>query len=593
MPGYVSFIKEGRTGNIIFQYLFSKIVGIKYNYTYVPIEEMENPEDVFTIHEGNVESIITYDTYDFMGKNIVCRGFFQKSEYYLPYRAQLIDILKTSEDYWRKDNDPPQYIKDFFQCKHRVELKPNDIVVSLRLDDFIQLPCPTSDIIPPEYYLDILDHEVSKQVMSGEFDAKIYIVCDKLRYDWEWRYVDFFKKWNPILIQEDIWHDCALMRDCNILLHSNSTLCWVMSFFSETKTQRYIPKTHFYSSQSLNQIEPTDILGSVSPLTHHEVYHVHPHTYLKSTIFPMSYCVPDEYIVNDDVLSKKHTLIAPLVPGDSSTYVFGHDQEAEYCQMYQNALFAHTRKKGGWDCLRHYEILGNGCIPIFHDLEHCPPTTLTTLPKDLILEANKKLLPWNYDNKPLYDEYWKKIMAHVRDNCSTRTTTAYFLNKLNIQPTNVLLIMGNCGVNYTRELFWIGMKRYIQEKGGVAVEYPKIDFMYDTFSKPDERLYGNGFTYARKLKDDYQFSLDEIVDKVKHKFFDMIIYGKVGPDEGHEGSIPSMPLWEHVNKRYTRNEITFLYGGDECIDMTHNNRYSQHIIHHAQFGRCFVREHKI
>ena len=158
---------------------------------------------------------------------------------------------------------------------------------------------------------------------------------------------------------------------------------------------------------------------------------------------------------------------------------------------------------------------------------------------------------------------------------------------------NVLLIMGNCGVNYTRETFWIGMKRYIQQQGGSAVEYPKMDFMYDTYSEPNNRLYGNGFTYSRKLKDDYEgFSEDEIIDKIKNKCFDLIIYGKVGPDEGHEGTLP-MLFWDHVHKRYTRNEIVFLYGGDECIDMTNNNRYSQHIIHHSQFAKCFVREHKI
>ena len=505
-----------------------------------------------------------------------------------------MDILKTTDDYWRGNNGEPQYIKNFMSCQHRQsQLKPNDIVVSLRLDDFIQLPCATSDIIPPKYYLEIIDAEISKQVMRGETDAKIYIVCDNIRYDWEIRYVDFFKKWDPILLQEDIMHDCALMRDCNILVHSNSTLCWMMSFLSEKKTARYIPRTNFYGNQSLNEIESTDVLTHVRPLSHHDVYTIHSHTYLKTGIFPLSYCIPDEYIVNDDILAAKTKEVAPLIPGDTSTYIFGPDQEAEYCKMYQTALFAHTHKKGGWDCLRHYEILGNGCLPIFKDLQHCPSTTLTTFPKELILEANQALLPWNFNNKPLYDEYWKKIMVHVRENCSASANTRYFLNKLGVRPNNVLLIMGNCGVNYTRETFWIGMKRYIQEKGGVAVEYPKINFMYDSYSEPNSRLYGNGFTYSRKLKDDYDFSHDEIIDKIKNKFFDMIIYGKVGPDEGPEGSFPHMPLWEHVHKRYTRNEITFLYGGDECIDVTYNNRYSQHIIHHAQFARCFVREYKI
>ena len=48
--------------------------------------------------------------------------------------------------------------------------------------------------------------------------------------------------------------------------------------------------------------------------------------------------------------------------------------------MYQNSLFSLTYRKTGWDCLRHYEILASGSIPLFLDLEKCPEDT-TTLPK--------------------------------------------------------------------------------------------------------------------------------------------------------------------------------------------------------------------
>jgi hypothetical protein len=35
------------------------------------------------------------------------------------------------------------------------------------------------------------------------------------------------------------------------------------------------------------------------------------------------------------------------------------------------------------DCLRHYEILSSGSIPLFLDIEHCPAGALTWHPKDL------------------------------------------------------------------------------------------------------------------------------------------------------------------------------------------------------------------
>jgi hypothetical protein len=168
----------------------------------------------------------------------------------------------------------------------------------------------------------------------------------------------------------------------------------------------------------------------------------------------------------------------------------------------------------------------------------------------------------------------------------------YFLEKMrHIQNIkNVLLITCHNGVNYTRELFWIGMKRHIQSLKGVAVEYPKIDFLYNTYSENKKDLYGYGFNYAKKLTDDYTFSNDEIIEKIKNHFWDVVIYGKIGPDELLEGSMPHLPLWDHVSCHYTKDQIVFLYGGDECIDLTYDNRYSRHILYHGQFGHCFVRE---
>ena len=39
--------------------------------------------------------------------------------------------------------------------------------------------------------------------------------------------------------------------------------------------------------------------------------------------------------------------------------------ESDYYKDYQRSYFAITCKKGGWDCLRHYEILANAVSPTF------------------------------------------------------------------------------------------------------------------------------------------------------------------------------------------------------------------------------------
>ena len=53
--------------------------------------------------------------------------------------------------------------------------------------------------------------------------------------------------------------------------------------------------------------------------------------------------------------------------------------------MYKKSIFALTYKKSGWDCLRHYEILMNGCIPLFLDIKNCPINTISNLPKDQLI----------------------------------------------------------------------------------------------------------------------------------------------------------------------------------------------------------------
>lgn len=382
MTYYVTFRQSGRTGNILFQYLICKVITLLYGHVYVSTEDFDklNLDNVLVINEVTIhDAIITKSIDGIETRHILCDGYFQKSCFYVPLRKELLELLNNSkDDYWISyDGTKETICKYLYRPENSIcsfQWNPNDIFVSLRLDDFIQLPRETSDIIPPMYYLDIIEKEMAKRYDAETMTfPKLYIVSDILRYHWEHKYLEFFNKWSPIRIQQSVVEDCHVLRDCPMLIHSNSTLCWFMSFLSQVPDKkRYIPKTHFYGAQSLDNIDESDIVLSVQPLPHHNVYNLDIHNYLRQHIYPLSYCIPDECIVDDSQLDNKNYEIAPLVPGNRSTYLFGANQEEEYNTMYKTSLFAHTMKKGGWDCLRHYEIMANGCIPIFKDLEHCP-----------------------------------------------------------------------------------------------------------------------------------------------------------------------------------------------------------------------------
>jgi hypothetical protein len=81
--------------------------------------------------------------------------------------------------------------------------------------------------------------------------------------------------------------------------------------------------------------------------------------------------------------TKDFSFITPL---NRNTYIY--NSEKDYYADYSQARFGVTLKKAGWDCMRHYEILANGCIPFFIDIEKCPINTMKLCPKDLFIEAN-------------------------------------------------------------------------------------------------------------------------------------------------------------------------------------------------------------
>ncbi len=586
-----SKIADARTGNILFQYLFCIRISLLYGHKYAAIEDLNMDEiakdiPLFKLTDKNLREV---DESLLRTSHILCEGFFQRDEFYLPYRERILDYLTTTDDSWIGFSGKREYIRDFLTSRHSTSIAANDIVMSLRLDDFIQLPNPRSDILLPQYYMDILEKWFSTE---NREDGRLIIVSDTFRHYWEHKYVEYFAKWSPIMVQNSILEDFALMRDCPSLIHSNSTLCWLASFLSRVKTHRFIPVTRTYSSQHLEAIcIETDYVFRVRPMEHAEVYALNVmcwHRDLKT----LPYCIPDELFLDSELpIDRKKYVISPLIPGDTSNYLFGAGEESGYYNMYRQSMFALTSKKGGWDCLRHYEILAAGCIPIFEDLDSCPQDTMVSFPKDLLREAYRVLLPWRNteEQREAYPYFSSRLIEFAKANCTVSANAVQFLR--DIDPyCNILMLVGHPGINYTRELNWIGIKRLM---GNSAVEYPPLDFLYDDF--PESRLkelYGNGFTYSRRLPSQMRVKIpeEELIESIQQKKWDVIIYGKVGADETDIGSVPNLPYWEHVFKRYSRDEIVFWYGGDGMQDMTYANRYSDHLARHCQYARCFVRE---
>ncbi len=137
-------------------------------------------------------------------------------------------------------------------------------------------------------------------------------------------------------------------------------------------------------------------------------------------LHPINFSIPKELIV--DYPPIKIQKMATIIPGDISTYIY--DNQEDYYGGYQKSFFGITTKKGGWDCLRHYEILMNGCIPLFPNLEECDPYTLTNFPKDYIIDINKNID--SLSNNDLLSHI-DQLLEYTRKNLTTISLIKYIL----------------------------------------------------------------------------------------------------------------------------------------------------------------------
>jgi hypothetical protein len=138
---------------------------------------------------------------------------------------------------------------------------------------------------------------------------------------------------------------------------------------------------------------------------------------------PISFAIPAEKVTKN-VFTTKDKDFATCIPWHENTY--GFVKEHAYYHDYASSLYGYTCKKGGWDCMRHYEILAQGCVPYFPDLEKCPRSCLVNLPRASILEAMR--IPGVVTGGNLKDSSFQK--GHVDRQLFDRKKYDWLANSL-------------------------------------------------------------------------------------------------------------------------------------------------------------------
>lgn len=262
-------------------------------------------------------------------------------------------------------------------------------------------------------------------------------------------------------------------------------------------------------------------------------------------IHPLSFSIPASKIVLD--LPEKKRRLSRLVPGDASSYIY--DTEESYYQQYQESLFGKTMKKAGWDCMRHYEILANGCIPYFPDLSRCPPQTMTIFPKDLVLRGNQLFEQGASHGECL--DLAKELLEYTRTHLTTTVAANLILKQTVPTAKRILFLSGSLYPDYLSCLTLHGLKTL---PGIVCDDVPKVSHLYTDMSLTSH-LYGRGYTYTRLLDPTCHDSkaCEDVVSNIQSCIYDLVIYGNC-----HRG----MPHYELVMKHYSPFRVVLLDGED-------------------------------
>lgn len=280
-------------------------------------------------------------------------------------------------------------------------------------------------------------------------------------------------------------------------------------------------------------------------------------------VYPISFCIPESMVV--DAPPKKAQATGQGISRGRRKYRFGPGDQQAYYADYQQSYFGLTYRKGGWDCLRHLEIMANGCLPFVPGIDECPRFTMTHYPKQRIARIYQhyasaisiKGFELSFDPDALQDwqddyaGHVQSIIDHTKQHLTSRAMAGYVLDKAgHADAKSILYISNGHKPDYLSDLLFIGMR---QRLGEGCVDAKKVWWTYQAADpKRVGQLYGNGFTYTRHLPE-LDIDRSNIKQRIARHEFDAVVFGSV--TRCHD----LLPL---VRNHYEREEVILIEGED-------------------------------
>jgi len=239
----VVFIPCGGLGNAIFRYLASCILSIKYGYQFKNLLNTSfNTNDYKKISEEEIKTILIKKPI-YLPQKIMLDKFYQHD--YIEFKKEIFDYIEKNKNlHTITTSSSSNEYKTFF-LKELIDTPNNftkyyDIVIHVRLGDFIHNIFPYRVIINLDYYyklFDTLDFE----------NKKIIIISENLKTEIEKEYIEqlinYFKTNNLNIVYEnnDILTDFHIIKNAEIAICCMSTFSWSAVFLSDKVKTCYLP----------------------------------------------------------------------------------------------------------------------------------------------------------------------------------------------------------------------------------------------------------------------------------------------------------------------------------------------------------------
>lgn len=156
----------------------------------------------------------------------------------------------------------------------------------------------------------------------------------------------------------------------------------------------------------------------------------------RSHIFPTGFGIPEHRIMPLDFDNKTQMIqktappyshFGPQILGRAARQLYVFTEEEDYYEDMHRSFFGLTCMKGGWDSLRHYEILASGACLLFRDYDKkpkpCSPQELPCFSYSSMAELEELFNRLVVDGKPT-QEYIEMVCAQREWLWTVGTTKA-------------------------------------------------------------------------------------------------------------------------------------------------------------------------